>query len=623
MCGIAGYWRWDGQPADEDRLQRMGEAIAHRGPDGEGSWVEGGIGLAHRRLAIIDVSQRGAQPMVSADERYVITFNGEIYNYQALKQECESRGMVFRSDSDTEVLLQLYARKGEKMLADLRGMFAFAIWDREARRLFVARDRIGKKPFFYRHTATTFSFASELKALLEDESADIDIDAVRVFLGLQYVPAPLTGFEGILSLPPAHAGICEDGTWKTWKYDEVFSASPFTGTFAQAKDQIRALLEESIRLRLIADVPVGAFLSGGIDSSAIVALAEQSLGVPLTTFTMGFPSLGFDERSQAAAFAKERGLLHYSFEAKPDHAREALDALVSLYESPYADSSALPTWMLARETANEVKVVLTGDGADELFAGYRRYSYFAQALTLARVGGQKSISWIKRLGSHVRDPRVLRFARTLEAIQRSPEAGYAALFTGAYFSQADESWLLQPDFAKRTQAWSAEGWIEGVMREQRATTRDPLHAALTFDRTSYLPDDLNVKMDRATMAHGLEARAPFLDQELVRFVSSLPSEWLLKGSQGKYILRQVLEGVLPKNIMQRKKRGFQVPLATWFQGELRPVFEERCLAAGSPLHIICKPEAVKSLLQQNDRGANHGNRLWMLLTLATWLQQRD
>lgn len=623
MCGIAGYLRWDGQPVNEDRLQRMGVAIAHRGPDGDGTWVEGGIGLAHRRLAIIDISPRGAQPMMSADERYVITFNGEIYNYQALKQECESRGMVFRSDSDTEVLLQLYARKGEKMLSDLRGMFAFAIWDREARRLFVARDRVGKKPFFYRHTSMTFSFASELKALLTDAPADIDIMAIRVFLGLQYVPAPLTGFEGIASLPPGHAGICENGTWKTWKYDDVFFVAPFTGTFAEAKDQIRALLEESIRLRLIADVPVGAFLSGGIDSSAIVALAEQSLGTPLTTFTMGFPSLGFDEREQAAAFAKERGLLHYSFEAKPGHAREALDALVSLYESPYADSSALPTWMLARETSSEVKVVLTGDGADELFAGYRRYAYFMRAITLARVGGQKSISWIKRLGAYVRDPRVMRFARTLEAIQRSPEAGYAALFTGAYFSQADEAWLLQSDFSQHTQAWSAEGWIERAMKERSTATQDPLQAALAFDRTSYLPDDLNVKMDRATMAHGLEARAPFLDQELARFVSSLPSDWLLKGSQGKYILRQVLDGVLPNRIMQRRKRGFQVPLARWFQAELRSVFEERCLASGSALHAICRPEAIKTVLHQNDRGADHGNRLWMLLTLATWLQQQQ
>lgn len=621
MCGIAGIWRWDGQPANEDRLQRMAKAIAHRGPDGEGSWVEGGIGLAHRRLAIIDISQRGAQPMVSADERYVITFNGEIYNYQALKQECESRGMVFRSDSDTEVLLQLYARKGEKMLTDLRGMFAFAIWDREARRLFVARDRIGKKPFFYRQTATTFSFASEVKALLEDGSAAIDVNAVRVFLGLQYVPAPLTGFEGITSLLPGYAGVCENGSWKTWKYDDVFSSDPFTGMFTEAKDRIRALLEESIRLRLIADVPVGAFLSGGIDSSAIVALAEQSLGTPLTTFTMGFPSLGFDEREQAAAFAKERGLPHYSFEAKPGHAREALDALVSLYESPYADSSALPTWLLARETANEVKVVLTGDGADELFAGYRRYGYFARALSLAQ-GGGRIIPWIKRLSKSIHDPRVLRFARTLEAIQCSPEAGYAALFTGAYFSQADESWLLQSDFAENTQAWSAQGWMTSVMKDYQAITRDPLHAALTFDRTSYLPDDLNVKMDRATMAHGLEARAPFLDQELAKFVSSLPSEWLLKGSEGKYILRQVLEGVLPRKIMQRKKRGFQVPLASWFRGGLRSVFEERCLSTESPLQAICKPEAIKHVLHQNDKGTDHGNRLWMLLTLATWLQQR-
>lgn len=616
MCGIAGIWRWDGQPVEEDRLRLMAEAIANRGPDGEGIWTEGGIGFAHRRLAIIDVSPRGAQPMVSADERYVVTFNGEIYNYQELRRACEERGNVFRSDSDTEVLLHLYARKGEKMLADLRGMFAFAIWDRETRRLFIARDRMGKKPFFYRRRENTFAFASELRALtIGDERPSVDWKAVRVFLGLQYVPAPMTGFVGIECLPPGHAATLDNGAWRSWKYDDVLTNEPFSGTFAEAKERIASLLEESVRLRLLAaDVPVGAFLSGGVDSSAVVAFMSRHATRPISTFTMGFPSIGFDEREQAAAFAKQLGTDHHAFEVQGTHAVEMVDTLVDLYAAPYADSSSLPTWMLARETAKHVKVVLTGDGADELFAGYRRHAYFMQALWLARHGAVSLTPWLELTGQLMKDARLTRFARMLYAITQSPQKGYASLFTGAYFSSPDEASLLQKDFATETADISAEAWIVSHLQDG-----DPLKAALAFDRSSYLPDDLNVKMDRATMAHGLEARSPFLDQELVRFVSSLPTEWLLRRGHGKFILKEALNGVVPKEVLSRKKRGFQVPLARWFRGELRPMMAERCLASTSPLGQVCDLAYVQRLLEENDRGTDHGNRLWMLLTLSTWL----
>lgn len=620
MCGIAGMWRWDGQPVEEDRLRLMAEAIAHRGPDGEGIWTEGGIGLAHRRLAIIDVSPRGAQPMVSADERYVVTFNGEIYNYQELRRGCEERGNIFRSDSDTEVLLHLYARKGEKMLADLRGMFAFAIWDRETRRLFVARDRMGKKPFFCRRREHTFAFASELPALMVgDERPSVDWKAVRAFLGLQYVPAPMTGFAGIECLPPGYAATLDNGAWRSWKYDDVLTNEPFSGTFAEAKERISSLLEESVRLRLMAaDVPVGAFLSGGVDSSAVVSYMTRQTSKPISTFTMGFPSIGFDEREQAAAFAKQLGTDHHAFEVQGAHAVEMVDTLVDLYAAPYADSSSLPTWMLARETAKHVKVVLTGDGADELFAGYRRHAHFARALWLARHGAASLTPWLELTGQLMKDPRLVRFARTLYAIHKHPQTAYATLFTGAYFSSLDEAGLLQKDFAKETADLSAEPWIGSRLQDG-----DLLMAALAFDRSSYLPNDLNVKMDRATMAHGLEARSPFLDQELVRFVSSLPTEWLLRRGHGKFILKEALKGVVPKEVLSRKKRGFQVPLARWFRGELRPMMVERCLASTSPLGQVCDLAYVERLLEENDRGTDHGNRLWMLLTLSTWLAKNS
>jgi len=544
----------------------------------------------------------------------VVTFNGEIYNYKQLRHECEECGHVFRSDSDTEVLLHLYARKGEKMLSDIRGMFAFAIWDRSTRRLFVARDRLGKKPFFYRRDAQEFTFASELTALTRDMRPTVDWKAIRVFLGLQYVPAPMTGFTEIECLPPGYAGFLEAGAWRTWKYDDVFAVPPFEGTFEEAKERIMALLEESVRLRLVSDVPVGAFLSGGVDSSAIVALMTRYAVKPVSTFTMGFPSMGFDEREEAAKFAKQLGTDHHSFEIKSAHAAETLDTLVDLYAAPYADSSALPTWMLARETAKHVKVVLTGDGADELFAGYHRYAHFVRALWLAKHGAVFVTPWLDMTGQLMKDARLVRFGRMLYAAHKSPQRGYASLFTGAYFSQLEESFLLQKDFADTTANMSAEPWMLERLQEG-----DPLTAALAFDRSSYLPDDLNVKMDRATMAHGLEARSPFLDQELVRFVASLPTEWLLRRGQGKYILKEALKQVLPKEVLSRKKRGFQVPLARWFRTELRPLFVERCIAPASPLHQMCNPKAIEYLLQANDTGTDHGNRMWMLMTLSTWL----
>ena len=619
MCGIAGIWRWDGQPVEEDRLRAMAEAIAHRGPDGEGIWTEGGVGFAHRRLAIIDVSSRAAQPMISTDERYVVTFNGEIYNYRELRRDCKERGNVFRSDSDTEVLLYLYARKGEKMLADLRGMFALAIWDRETRRLFVARDRLGKKPFFYRRCAQEFAFASEIKALTLDRRPTVDWQAVRVFLGLQYVPAPLTGFAEIECLPPGFAGVLENGVWRTWKYADVFAVEPFSGTFVQAKERILLLLEESVRLRLLAtDVPIGAFLSGGVDSAAVVALATRYATKPLATFTMGFPSIGFDEREQAATLAKQLGTDHHAFEVQGAQAVEMVDSLVDLYDAPYADSSALPTWMLARETSKHVKVVLTGDGADELFAGYRRYAHFVRALWLIRHRAVSLTPWFELTGKLMKDARLIRFARMLYAANQSPKQGYASLFTGAYFSAADETSLLQQDFAQATAVMSVESWMLDRLQDG-----DPLMAALAFDRSSYLPDDLNVKMDRATMAHGLEARSPFLDQELVRFTASLPSAWLLHSGHGKYILKEALKNVLPPEVLSRKKRGFQVPLASWFRGDLKAVFEERCLADRSALLKVCQKEAVAHLLHENMQGVDHGNRLWMLLTLSTWLTKNS
>lgn len=619
MCGIAGEIRFKNQPSDEGRLRGMSDALAHRGPDGQGIWIKGNVGLTHRRLSIVDLSDAGAQPMVSEDGALAVVFNGEIYNYQALRDALVNDGAKFRSTSDTEVLLHLYKRHGQAMLEKLHGMFAFALWDVHENRLFFARDRIGKKPFYYRLDERGFSFASELKALTRERKPEIDWSAVRVFLGLQYVPSPQTGFVGISSLSPAHFGVLQGEQLTLSRYAEIPRVPSFDGSETDAAKEVRRLLEESVRLRLIADVPVGTFLSGGVDSSAIAAIMARRSSEPIKTFTMGFPSFGFDERVQAASFAKHIGSEHHEFEAKPETVASLVDTLSATYDAPFADASSLPTWLLARETKTHVKAVMTGDGGDELFAGYRRYRYFAQAEWLKRHG----LSWLAINGAWVawmvkRDPRWMRFAQTLEGIRRSYARGYADLFTGSYFQRDDLLSLLQPDFRKMTDASDSGAFVEAHFQESLGVA-----GALDFDLHSYLPDDLNVKMDRATMAHGLEARAPFLDQDLVAFVARLPLSFSLKPGRQKAILHDALKDLVPEEVFSRPKRGFQVPLGEWLRRDLRPMFVERCLADGSGLFRVCQRKTVERYLKENDRGMNQGNRLWMLLVLATWIKRYE
>ncbi len=611
MCGIAGILQKEGVPVREDRLRRMADALAHRGPEGAGIWCHANVGFAHRRLALVDLHPSGAQPMQDPSGRYTITFNGEIYNYQALRTELANQGATFRSTSDTEVLLQLFAREGKAMLPRLRGMFAFAIHDRETGAVFFARDRIGKKPLYYREARGVFTFASELKALIQDAPASPDFEAVRLFLGLQYVPAPWTGFQGIRTLPPAHCAFLQNGTLTIESYDTFGTTPVFSGSREEAVREVRRLLEEAVQLRLIADVPVGAFLSGGVDSASVVALAAQSVS-HLQTFTIGFADPRFDERAEAAALAKQFGTTHHAFLVTPEQILGIADTVIRHYDAPYADSSALPSWLLAQHTKKHVKAVLTGDGGDEAFAGYRRYRHFAQALAWKSIAGMAAP--VARLGGAVlRDPRFGRMAETLSGIRRSTAEGYAALFQGSYFSAAEQAALCTPEFLAEITSTPTEFIVE------RYAEQEGVKGAWLFDRDSYLPDDLNVKMDRATMAHGLEARAPFLDQEVLRFVARLPASMVFDGHSVKPLLRDAMRGCVPDAVFSRPKRGFQVPLATWFRGPLREAFVARCLSASSPLARVCRKEGVQGYLARNDRGEDHGNRLWMLYALATWL----
>ncbi len=637
MCGIAGLVTTNNAPVNEGLLRAMSNQLAHRGPDGEGLWLAPGVGLAHRRLAIIDISSAGAQPMACVSGRFHITFNGEIYNFKQLRSELEALGATFRTHSDTEVILEGYRLWQLDILKKLRGMFALAIWDEEKKELILARDKIGKKPLFITPTPDGLAFASEIKALAAIKKLQPAWDAVRLFLGLQYVPTPRTGFKDVMQLEPGSFGLWKNGDWKIQKYHgfDTSGESQVASEYdAKVTDlQLRSLLAESVKLRMLAsDVPVGAFLSGGVDSAAVVAYASQHVD-QLNTFTMGFDAPGMDERTEARELAAHFKTNHHEFLAKPADLLALIDELVGHYDAPYADSSALPLWLLAKQTSNSVKVVLTGDGGDELFGGYRRYIAFQRAQEIALWPGA---AWIghnmRRVGTWLHDADIVRMGRTIETVRANPSRAYGTLFCGAYFDNHDLKKYFKQEFLEQTQAQNAVDYISdfngrGVCHTPCSTGisegawHAPLQRAMNFDLLSYLPDDLNVKMDRATMRFGLEARAPFLDQELVQFALGLPLKEKVNGVKTKLALKRALRGLVPDSALDRPKRGFQVPLAEWFRGPLAQLVADRVLDPAGPLAPMINLEAVQQLVAVNTAGADHGNRLWMLLALSSWLSR--
>lgn len=628
MCGIAGIVTRHGAPPNEELLRRMSLAIAHRGPDAEGTWVAPGVGLAHRRLSIIDLNVTGAQPMADVHGELMIVFNGEIYNFRELRKELEARGATFRSSSDTEVILEAYRAWGVDCLTKLRGMFALALWDSTKKSLLVARDRIGKKPLFYGFTSEhDLVFASELKALAPALEMKPDFDAVRLFLGLQYVPSPRTGFHEVMQLEPGEYGVWDQDGWRLGRYNEWNVGAHAVRPDRHAEDrhaggraahapteidrQIRTLLDDSVKIRQLAsDVPVGAFLSGGIDSAAVIAYASKHVD-HLQTFTMGFDVPHMDEREEARVIAKLFKTEHHEFLAKPADLLALIDELVRHYDAPYADSSALPLWLLARETSKQIKVVLTGDGGDELFGGYRRYAHFERALRLP-----KFTAPMIALASQLTNNSQLR---RMADVVRSHD--YGELFCGAYFNTASLHQTFAQDFLARTEPADSVRFVGRKMTDgmPEGGETPPLQAAMNFDLASYLPDDLNVKMDRATMRFGLEARAPFLDQELVAFALDLSLNQKVNRGKTKIALKRAMKGIVPDEVLNRQKRGFQVPLAEWFRGPLRKELTNRLLDPHGSLAQIVDQRSVTRLIAENDRGADHGNRLWMLLALSSWL----
>jgi asparagine synthase (glutamine-hydrolysing) len=621
MCGIAGRLNFrSGRPVDADLVHRMCRLIAHRGPDGEGVYTDGPLGLGHRRLAIIDLSDAGRQPMMSHDGRYCITFNGEIYNFQELRALYASKGHRFRSHTDTEVILAAYREHGVDCLGELRGMFAFAIWDTVDRTLFMARDRLGKKPLYYRLDEDGLSFASEPKAFLAEESfrPRPNPTAISQYLSYQYVPTPLSAFEGVERLRPAHYLLLKNGQLTTRRYWKLSYQPKRTLSDPEACELVLSELREATRLRLISDVPLGAFLSGGVDSSVVVALMAQLGSGPVKTFSIGFEERTHDELPYARLMAERYATDHREFIVRPD-ASEVFADLAWYYNEPFADSSAIPTYYLSRLTRQHVTVALNGDAGDESFAGYTRYSLSGAAACYDRVPAAVRGTLAGLIG---RIPAQAGGAGTWPRLHRlvsrggmSPERRYALgmmqfppdmmaeLCTPAFLAAAavsDSAELLTDEFA-------ASDAVE------------PVDRMMDVDVNRYLPDALLVKVDIATMAFGLEGRSPLLDHKFMETAASLPAHMKRRDGVSKYIFKQAARSLIPREIIDRPKKGFSVPLDHWFRHELKELARDLLLDTRAAQRGYFHKPVVERLLTEHASGVRQWNeQLWNLLMLELW-----
>jgi asparagine synthase (glutamine-hydrolysing) len=617
MCGICGALSRRGPQAAEP-VAAMARRLAHRGPDAEGVRALGPVSLGHRRLSIIDLSEAAGEPMSNEDGSVWLVFNGEIYNFRELRRELEPRHR-FKSRTDAEVLLHLYEERGDDAVRALEGMFAFALWDAGRGRLLLARDRAGKKPLYYFDGPELFAFASEIKGLLSHPAVprERDADAIALYLGQGYVPGPRTLYRGIRSLPPAHhMAVTEAATGEPTAYWHPRFRDGEPCDEGEAAERLRDTLRKAVGCRLVADVPVGAFLSGGIDSSAVVALMAEQASGRVRTFSIGFAGApDYDETAQARAVACRFGTEHTELVVEP-HALELLDRLVFLHDGPFADSSAIPTFLLSELTRKSVTVALSGDGGDEVFAGYRRFlaAVLAEKIPLLARRGLASVATL------IPEPEDRR--HPVRLVKRFLESGSSTLTERylrwtAVFPEGPAGYL-RPELAA---AASAERVLRPV-GEGLDVPGSVLSRLLALNFTTYLPDDLMVKVDRMSMAHGLEVRSPFLDTRIVELGAALPDRLRLRFGRGKRLLRAALRGLLPREVLERRKAGFGVPLGAWLRQAKNGFLEDRLVAGDSPLREYLEPGPIARLVQGHlarERDASH--EIWALLTLESWLRQ--
>jgi len=620
VCGIAGFVateRTSGNTTERlDLVRRMCDAIRHRGPDDDGFLVDGPVALGMRRLSIIDLSS-GHQPIHNEDRTVWIVFNGEIYNFRALRTALERRGHRFSTNTDTEAIVHAYEEWGIHAIGRLRGMFGLAIWDRRSQSLVLARDRAGIKPLYYTAAGGTLYFGSEIKAILQAREVprDLDLDALDHYLSFLYTPSDGSIFRGIRKLPPGCLATWQDGRLQVERYWQPSAEETFRGSEADAVHELRAVLADAVRLHLVSDVPLGAFLSGGVDSSLVVGLMTEASAEPVKTFSIGFDEPQYDELQHARRVASHFGTDHHELVVKPD-AIAILDRLVAHFDEPFGDASAIPTWYVSEIARQHVTVVLSGDGGDELFGGYDRYLPHPRVVAFDRYSPRALRRIAARAGAQL--PHGVRGRNFLRHVGRDQRGRYvdairffgidekAALYTRDVFERLagpDPETLLATHFER----YGALPWPSQMMR---------------FDAETYLPEDVLTKVDRMSMAHSIESRVPLLDNEVIEFACSLPSTVKIREGRRKHVLKEVAATLLPPEVINRPKQGFAVPLDVWFRGRLAELFGDLLLSPRTLQRGYFQPSFIKRLVAEHCSGKrNHDLRLWQLVVFECWLRQ--
>lgn len=630
MCGICGIVSFNEQ-MESETIKRMGSVLIHRGPDEEGYFFNRleapaqnklCVALGHTRLKIIDLTKAARQPLSNEDGSVRVVFNGEIYNFISLREELESKGHIFKSKSDTEVIVHSYEEYGEECLNKLEGMFAFAIWDENNQRLFLGRDRMGKKPLYYYFDNRNFIFASEIKSILASGRVkkEIYIEGIPLYFTFGYVPSPRTFYNQIFQLPPAsYLTVDREGIHGPFSYWDIdYEEGEIQISEEEACKEIRRLLREAVRKRLVSDVPIGAFLSGGIDSSIIVGLMSDLTEAPVKTFSIGFVgNESYDETSYAKLVAQHFKTEHTEFKVKPN-VFDLFEKLLWYYDQPYGDSSAIPTYIVSKLTREHVTVALNGDGGDEVFAGYER---FLAACLAEKFPKFIYKIWPKSLNIFPQSDNYYSLTKRLErflehSAKPLPERylGWTALFTNDIILE-----LLNDDLKNLLNGVKIRQYFDECFMITKNC--DILHQLLYLNFKTYLPDDLLVKMDRMSMANSLEMRSPFLDTELVEYVAKLPPDFKIRRGRLKYILKKAFSDFLPKQILTRKKHGFGVPLGTWFRGELKEYLYDILLSPSPRYKNYLNQSFVKKIFDNHQSGTrDYTHQLWSLLNFELWLR---
>ena len=620
MCGIAGFSLFNHQEGGQASLTSMHEAIHHRGPDASGTYLDEHIGLCHRRLSILDLSEAGNQPMFSADGNLVIVFNGEIYNFLELRAELEAEGVQFKSHTDTEVILALYAREGTQCLGKLNGMFAFALWDKTKQELFIARDRLGKKPLYYFSHNGRFAFGSEIKAILalENIPREIRLDAVYDFFAYQYVPDPKSIFKHIHKLPPAHYLLLNKDGFTLTEYWDLSFKNTSRDSEETHKAQLKGLLEKVTKQRIVSDVPLGAFLSGGVDSSGVVAMMAQASETPVKTCTIGFDNKDFNEADFAREIAEKYKTEHHEYTVHQNVA-DRLEHIVSFFDEPFADPSLVPTFFVSELARKAVTVALAGDGGDEMFAGYEKYSVddienklrnkFPEAV-------RKSIfPSLGKFAGKIPGTVGKKAKSLLTSLSHDPAMGF--YITNSMMT--DDMWqsLVKTEVTEQLGDYHPSQYT--LEMYNKADGPDHLSKILYTDIKTYMTGDILVKVDRMSMANSLEVRAPILDYQVAEFAATLPSSQKYRDGEKKYLLKEVFKPFIPDSLLYRKKMGFSTPLDEWFRGELKELFESILSNASYGVYDIFDRDSVIQVWQQHQNGTHqHGTVLWSMLMYQMW-----